>query len=115
MSTAAAAAYHHHPTTALANTSSMLEPMLNTEVLLVTADGKVLLGKFKGFDQSLNVVLSECKERVYSMVEGVETLHHGLYLIRGDDVVSIGEVDEDIDARIDQSTVIAAQLKSILH
>lgn len=27
--------------------------------------------------------------------------------------VSIGEVDEDIDARIDQSTVMAAQLKSV--
>mmetsp|Transcript_5129 Transcript_5129/g.6026 ORF Transcript_5129/g.6026 Transcript_5129/m.6026 type:complete len:113 (+) Transcript_5129:64-402(+) len=107
--------HHIHPTTALANTSSMLEPMLNNEVLLVTADGKVLLGKFKGFDQSLNVVLSECKERVYTTIDGVQTLQHGLYLIRGDDVVSIGEIDEDIDAKIDQSTVLASQLKSILH
>lgn len=37
-----------------------------------------------GFDQKSNVVLSESKERVYSMEEGVEEVPLGLYLVKGD-------------------------------
>ena len=37
-----------------------------------------------GFDQKSNVVLSDSKERVYSMDEGVEEIPLGLYLVKGD-------------------------------
>jgi U6 snRNA-associated Sm-like protein LSm8 len=37
-----------------------------------------------GFDQKSNVVLSDSKERVYSMEEGVEEIPLGLYLVKGD-------------------------------
>jgi U6 snRNA-associated Sm-like protein LSm8 len=37
-----------------------------------------------GFDQKSNVVLSDSKERVYSMDEGVEEVPLGLYLVKGD-------------------------------
>jgi U6 snRNA-associated Sm-like protein LSm8 len=41
-------------------------------------------GTLVGFDQKSNVVLSESKERVYSMEEGVEEIPLGLYLVKGD-------------------------------
>jgi hypothetical protein len=37
-----------------------------------------------GYDQRSNVVLSDSKERVYSMDEGVEEVPLGLYLVKGD-------------------------------
>jgi small nuclear ribonucleoprotein (snRNP)-like protein len=37
-----------------------------------------------GFDQKSNVVLSDSKERVYSIDEGVEEIPLGLYLVKGD-------------------------------
>lgn len=37
-----------------------------------------------GFDQRSNVVLSDSKERIYSMEEGVEEVPLGLYLVKGD-------------------------------
>ena len=37
-----------------------------------------------GYDQKSNVVLSESKERVYSLDEGVEEVPLGLYLVKGD-------------------------------
>ena len=37
-----------------------------------------------GYDQKSNVVLSDSKERVYSMDEGVEEVPLGLYLVKGD-------------------------------
>ena len=37
-----------------------------------------------GFDQRLNIVLSESVERIYSMDEGVEEVPLGLYLVKGE-------------------------------
>ena len=37
-----------------------------------------------GYDQKSNVVLSDTKERVYSVDEGVEEMPLGLYLVKGD-------------------------------
>ena len=44
----------------------------------------VCQGKMAGYDQKSNVVLSESKEHVYSMEEGVEEIPLGLYLVKGD-------------------------------
>jgi U6 snRNA-associated Sm-like protein LSm8 len=56
-----------------------------------------------GFDQKSNVVLSDSKERVYSMDEGVEEIPLGLYLVKGD-MMSVYflnlHVRADIDVRI---------------
>ena len=42
-----------------------------------------------GYDQKSNVVLSDTKERVYSMDEGVEEIPLGLYLVKGDQMYVI--------------------------
>lgn len=42
-----------------------------------------------GFDQKSNIVLSDCKERVYSTDEGVEEIPLGLYLVKGETVYEI--------------------------
>jgi hypothetical protein len=41
-------------------------------------------GVLAGYDQKSNVVLSDSKERIYSMDEGVEEIPLGLYLVKGD-------------------------------
>jgi U6 snRNA-associated Sm-like protein LSm8 len=69
-------------------------------VLLVLQDGRAIIvriipillspsphtrqGVLAGYDQKSNVVLSDSKERVYSMDEGVEEIPLGLYLVKGD-------------------------------
>ncbi len=42
-----------------------------------------------GYDQKSNVVLSESKERVYSIDEGVEEIPLGLYLVKGDQMYAV--------------------------
>ena len=39
----------------------------------------------------------------------------GLYIIRGDNIAVIGELDEELDASLDLSTIHAAPLKAIHH
>ncbi|KFD64504.1 hypothetical protein M514_23351 [Trichuris suis] len=45
-----------------------------------------LTGNLKGFDQTINLVLDEACERVYSKDQGIEQVQLGLYIIRGDNV-----------------------------
>ncbi|OBZ67467.1 U6 snRNA-associated Sm-like protein LSm8 [Grifola frondosa] len=70
-------------------------------------------GVMAGFDQKSNVVLSDSKERVYSMDEGVEEIPLGLYLVKGDQIVLIGELDEAADQAVDLSTIRAEPLPPI--
>ena len=58
-------------------------------------------------------MLEDCHERVYSTKSGVELEPLGLYVIRGDNVAVIGEVDEDLDAALDFSKLQAPPLKPI--
>ena len=43
-------------------------------------------GTLRGFDQSKNVILHPCHERVFSLHAGIESVPLGLYIIRGDNV-----------------------------
>jgi len=46
----------------------------------------VYQGTLKGFDQTINLILSGCQERVYSPESGIEVVQMGLYIVRGDNV-----------------------------
>ncbi len=43
-------------------------------------------GTLKGFDQTINLIMDECHERVYTATAGVEQVPLGLYIVRGDNV-----------------------------
>eukprot|EP00434_Breviolum_minutum_P003347 symbB.v1.2.002943.t1/scaffold163.1/size290254/5 len=97
-----------------------LEPLVETQISVVTNDGRLFVGTLRGFDQSSNVVLSDCQEgvpeeRVFDTEKGVEQVVLGLYVIRGDNLAVVGEVDEEIDSRIDLSNIRAAPLKPVVH
>lgn len=69
----------------------------------------------KGFDQTINIILDESHERVYSTTQGVEQVVLGLHIIRGDNVAIVGELDDEMDARLDLSAIRADPLSSIVH
>ncbi|KAL1996700.1 hypothetical protein VTN49DRAFT_7565 [Thermomyces lanuginosus] len=85
-----------------------LSSYVNKKVLVITVDGRTLLGTLLSTDQLTNLVLSETVERIIRTPDDPEPssqIEHGLYLIRGDNVVICGEVDETIDSQIDWSKV----------
>lgn len=45
---------------------------MNKVVQIVTNDGRNIVGILKGFDQTTNVILEDCNERVFSSDSGVE-------------------------------------------
>lgn len=71
-------------------------------------DGRTLLGTLLSTDQLTNLVLSQTVERIIRTPDDPEPsseIEHGLYLIRGDNVVICGEVDQAIDSDIDWGKV----------
>lgn len=69
----------------------------------------------KGFDQTINTILEESHERIFTELEGVQQVVLGLYVIRGDNIAVIGELDDERDANIDLNEVRAKPLKPLVH
>ncbi|KAI5476351.1 U6 snRNA-associated Sm-like protein LSm8 [Pseudohyphozyma bogoriensis] len=95
--------------------SSSLQSYVDKKVLVITQDGRTIVGELKGFDQTTNVILSNSLERVFSIDEGVEEVPLGLYIVRGDNITLIGEVDEAVEKTIDLSEVRAHPIQEIVH
>jgi U6 snRNA-associated Sm-like protein LSm8 len=95
--------------------STSLESYVNQTVSIVTNDGRIIVGMLKGFDQTVNVILENSHERVYSSASGVEQVSLGLYIIRGDNIAVIGEIDEEMDSTLDLTEIRAEPLNAIVH
>lgn len=95
--------------------ASALESFVNHTVSIVTNDGRVIVGMLKGFDQTINLILDESHERVYSTSTGIEQVILGLYIVRGDNVAIIGEIDDDLDRDLDMPNVRAEPLNAVVH
>ncbi|KAJ7512752.1 hypothetical protein B0H11DRAFT_1698093 [Mycena galericulata] len=94
---------------------SSLQGYVDRRVLLILQDGRVIVGVMAGFDQKSNVVLSDSKERTYSIDAGVEETPLGLYLVKGDMIVLIGELDDAVDAAVDLGTIHAEPIPPIRY
>ncbi|CAM9245126.1 unnamed protein product [Heterosigma akashiwo] len=70
-----------------------LVEQLDKRILIVLQDGRHLIGTLRSFDQFSNVVIENTFER--HVVDGCYgDIPLGLYLVRGDAVVLLGEVDD---------------------
>nr|XP_043624786.1 sm-like protein LSM8 [Erigeron canadensis] len=92
-----------------------LESVVDQRISVITNDGRNIVGYLKGFDQATNIILDESHERVYSTKEGVQQIVLGLYIIRGDNISVIGEIDEELDASLELEELRAYPLKPIIH
>ncbi|KAF2862722.1 Sm-like ribonucleoprotein [Piedraia hortae CBS 480.64] len=95
-----------------------LSSYMNKKVCIITVDGRTLVGTLVACDQVTNVVLNDTVERIVRPADDEEESSeqpHGLYLVRGDNVVVCGLVDEDIDTKIDWTKVRGEAIGSTKH
>lgn len=69
----------------------------------------------EGFDQTLNLILSQSHERVFSLDEPVSVVQLGLYVIRGDNVAVVGLIDEDVESGLDYEVMRAEPIPAVSH
>ncbi|KDQ21064.1 hypothetical protein BOTBODRAFT_125003 [Botryobasidium botryosum FD-172 SS1] len=94
---------------------SSLQGYVDRRVLLILQDGRTIVGMLAGFDQRSSVVLSNSTERIYSADEGVEEVPLGLYLVKGDMIMLVGEIDAEEDEKIDLSELRADPMVPIRY
>ncbi|ELR25273.1 u6 snrnaassociated sm-like protein lsm8, putative [Acanthamoeba castellanii str. Neff] len=87
---------------------------IDRTVSIITSDARSIVGTLRGFDQFANVIVEDSHERVYS-AQGMEKVPLGLYVIRGDNIAVIGELNEQLDKQIDFSSLRAQPLQHVLH
>lgn len=88
------------------------------KVLVITVDGRTLVGTLISCDQVTNLVLQGTVERYIRAADDSEPsteAEHGLYMIRGDNVVLCGLVDEEMDSSIDWTKVHGEMIGSTKH
>jgi len=90
--------------------SASLVEQLDQRVMIVLRDGRHLVGTLRSFDQFSNMVLEDTSERRVLHIKnkrrqgGDEMCCYytdvclGLYMVRGDSMVLLGEVEEDDDS-----------------
>ncbi|KAL7076937.1 hypothetical protein ACQ4LE_004134 [Meloidogyne hapla] len=66
---------------------------LDKKLVVVLRDGKTLIGYLRTLDQFANLVLHETLERIH-VDNYYGDISRGIFLIRGENVVLAGEIDE---------------------
>ncbi|KAM5535427.1 hypothetical protein V8D89_010949 [Ganoderma adspersum] len=80
-------------------TSGSLVDCVDRKMLVVLRDGRKLQGVLRSYDQFANLVLEDTVERIYHQDAFAEAWR-GLFLIRGENVVLLGEIDLDQEDEI---------------
>lgn len=96
-----------------ANTTPLLE-----KVCLILVDGRCMVGNLICCDHVTNLALENCTERVIRSPDEDEPSleeERGLFMVRGDNVVVCGLVDEELDGSIDWTKVKGAEIGSTKH
>ncbi len=65
--------------------------LLDKPILLILRDGRVLVGTLSSYDHFGSLVLESAKERISAGGKFAD-VYMGLYMIRGDNVVLLGEL-----------------------
>jgi len=74
--------------------AGLVDKLIESQVNILTNDGRIFTGILKSFDQRMNIILGECSEQVYT-AEG-QAMHEepvGVYFVRGDNIALVGQVD----------------------
>lgn len=78
------------------------------KVRIITTDARLFEGILQGFDKSTNIIVSNCVERIIYPEEEEEENQEiplGLYMMRGGNIVCVGEIDEEKEKSVDWKEV----------
>ncbi|KAI1130354.1 hypothetical protein F5Y10DRAFT_122470 [Nemania abortiva] len=88
-------------------TAAQLLDLTDKKLLLVLRDGRKLIGILRSWDQFANLVLQSTVERIFAITTEPSDPHHprglyadklhGIFLVRGENVLLLGEIDLDKD------------------
>ncbi|KAI2631716.1 hypothetical protein GGS21DRAFT_522826 [Xylaria nigripes] len=87
-------------------TAAQLLDLTDKKLILVLRDGRKLIGILRSWDQFANLVLQSTVERIFVTMSEPDDQQsggfyadkpHGIFLVRGENVLLLGEIDLDKD------------------
>ncbi|KAJ5525700.1 hypothetical protein N7504_003157 [Penicillium tannophilum] len=94
-------------------TAAQLLDLTDKKLVLVLRDGRKLVGVLRSWDQFANLVLQDTVERIYAGKLYAD-VPRGIFLVRGENVLLLGEVDLDREDEI-PSTVTKAPFEEVFE
>jgi len=92
----------------LPGTASLIKE-IDKKLMVVLRDGRTLIGYLRSIDQFANLLLQDTIERIH--VGGkYGDIPRGIFLIRGDNMVLAGEIDEEKEANSKLEEVSVAEI-----
>ncbi|XP_059478547.1 U6 snRNA-associated Sm-like protein LSm1 [Neocloeon triangulifer] len=79
-------------------TATLLEE-LDKKLMVLLRDGRTLIGYLRSVDQFANLVLHRTIERIHVGKEYGD-IDRGVFIVRGENVVLLGEIDPDKEAQL---------------
>ncbi|KAK1091230.1 hypothetical protein LTR48_006724 [Friedmanniomyces endolithicus] len=77
-------------------TAAQLLDLTDKKLMVVLRDGRKLIGVLRSWDQFGNLVMQDTAERLF--VQGLYAdIERGLFLVRGENITLLGEIDLDKD------------------
>ncbi|KAK4984718.1 hypothetical protein LTR66_008400 [Elasticomyces elasticus] len=77
-------------------TAASLLDLTDKKLMVALRDGKKLIGVMRSFDQFGNIVLQDTIERIF-VKDLYADIDRGIFLIRGENILLLGEIDLDKD------------------
>ncbi|KAA6415137.1 MAG: small nuclear ribonucleo (LSM1) [Lasallia pustulata] len=77
-------------------TAAQLLDLTDKKLMLVLRDGRKLIGVLRSWDQFANLVLQDAIERIF-VQDVYADVPRGVFLVRGENVLLLGEIDLDKD------------------
>ncbi|WFD41956.1 hypothetical protein MPSI1_000594 [Malassezia psittaci] len=87
-------------------TSGALVDCVDKKVIVILRDGRKLIGLLRAYDQFANLLLHDTVERVY-LGNRYGDIPKGLYIVRGENVVLLGEIDLEKEDEVPSSVASA--------
>ncbi|OAA46211.1 small nuclear ribonucleoprotein (LSM1) [Metarhizium rileyi] len=87
-------------------TAAQLLDLTDKKLMVALRDGRKLIGVLRSWDQFANLVLQSTTERIFAPKPGTDAstpegyyadIPHGIFLVRGENVLLLGEIDLDKD------------------
>lgn len=88
-------------------TAAQLLDLTDKKLMVALRDGRKLIGVLRSWDQFANLVLQSTTERIFAQDPASEgsdrptgffaDITHGIFLVRGENVLLLGEIDLDRD------------------
>ncbi|KAJ8907893.1 hypothetical protein NDN08_007996 [Rhodosorus marinus] len=96
--------------------ASSLVDQLDKQVVVCLRDGRNIVGCLRSFDQFANIVLEDAVERIV-VAETFGDVPQGIFVIRGENVMILGEIDPSKESLITQrlQQVSADEIKRALQ